>query len=86
MSAMMGEGTPQGLKGDEIPLIGRTIAVADTFDAITSDRPYRKAKTPEEALIIMEEVAGSQLDSHFVEVFKEEIIRDAHLVREEKHG
>ena len=67
-------------------MIGRIIAVADTFDAITSDRPYRKAKTPEEALIIMEEVAGSQLDSHFVEVFKEEIIRDAHLVREEKHG
>lgn len=81
-----GRGYPQGLKGDGIPLIGRIIAVADTFDAITSDRPYRTAKTPEEALVIMEEVAGSQLDYDLVELFKEEIIRDAHLVREEKYG
>ncbi|MBW1850422.1 MAG: HD domain-containing protein [Deltaproteobacteria bacterium] len=66
-----GAGYPQGLKGEEIPLAGRIIAVADTFDAINSTRAYRAAKNPEEAFEIIEEVAGSQLDPHMVEMFKE---------------
>jgi HD-GYP domain-containing protein (c-di-GMP phosphodiesterase class II) len=65
-----GKGYPQGLKGEEIPLIARIIAVADTFDAINSTRAYRSAKGPEKALKIIEEVAGSQLDSRIVDVFK----------------
>ena len=71
-----GGGYPKGLKGKEIPLDARIIAVADTFDAITSDRAYRPAKSPEEALKILEEVAGTQLDPDLVEVFKEVYIHD----------
>ena len=71
-----GTGYPEGLKGKDIPLYARIIAVADTFDAITSDRAYRSAKSPEEALSIMEEVAGSQLDPDLVEVFKEVFTKD----------
>jgi hypothetical protein len=66
-----GQGYPDGLKGLGIPRVARIIAVADTFDAITSERPYRAAKTPEEALAIIEEVAGSQLDPDLVMVFRE---------------
>lgn len=66
-----GKGYPHGLKGDEIPLVARIIAVADTFDAITSSRAYRSAKPARKAMAIIEEVAGSQLDPDLVEVFKE---------------
>ena len=65
-----GRGYPQGLKGEEIPLIARIIAVADTFDAINSNRAYRETRSPKKALEIIEEVAGSQLDARIVEVFK----------------
>jgi HD-GYP domain-containing protein (c-di-GMP phosphodiesterase class II) len=65
-----GKGYPHGLKGKDIPLEARIIAVADTFDAITSDRAYRPAKSPEEALKEIEKVAGTQLDPELVEVFK----------------
>ena len=78
-----GGGYPHGLKGEEIPLLARIIAVADTFDAMTSDRAYRPAKAPEEAMAIMEEVAGSQLDPDLVEVFKEVFSRDLGLWREQ---
>ena len=61
-----GKGYPSGLRGDEIPLQARIIAVADTFDAITSDRPYRPRTTAKEALAIMGEVAGTQLDAELV--------------------
>lgn len=71
-----GKGYPQGLKGKRIPLEARIIAVADTFDAITSSRAYRPAKTPEEALQEMEKVAGTQLDPDLVKVFKEVFTRD----------
>jgi HD-GYP domain-containing protein (c-di-GMP phosphodiesterase class II) len=71
-----GAGYPQGLKGKEIPLDARIIAVADTFDAITSNRAYRPAKTPEEALEEIENVAGTQLDPDLVKVFKEVFTQD----------
>lgn len=77
-----GNGYPSGLKGEEIPLTGRIIAVADTFDAITSTRAYRSEKTSEEAMAIVEEVSGSQLDSGLVELFKEAINEDSLLKRE----
>ncbi len=66
-----GNGYPHGLRGERIPFPGRIIAVADTFDAITSDRAYRRAKTPEEAMAIMKEVSGSQLDPELVILFQE---------------
>jgi hypothetical protein len=57
-----GTGYPDALKGENIPLESRIIAVADTFDALTCDRPYRRAMTLTEALAEIERVAGSQLD------------------------
>jgi len=66
-----GQGYPHGLKGEEIPFLARIIAVADTFDAINSNRAYRSARPPEEALTIMEQVGRSQLDPDLVQVFKQ---------------
>ena len=71
-----GNGYPKGLKGDEIPLMARIIAIADTFDALTTDRAYRNANDSQKALSIMEKVAGSQLDSRLFDIFKEVLIKD----------
>ncbi|MGD8887971.1 MAG: HD-GYP domain-containing protein, partial [Desulfobacterales bacterium] len=71
-----GQGYPHGLKGEDIPMLGRIIAVADTFDAITSHRAYRSGKTAKEALEIIENVAGTQLDPDLVDVFKDVIEED----------
>ncbi len=81
-----GKGYPHGLKGEETPFLARIIAVADTFDAINSNRAYRSAKPPEEALAIMEQVGRSQLDHDLVKVFKQvfkEVIQPEH---ESSHG
>jgi len=60
--ALDGRGYPYGLKGDQIPLLARVIAVADTFDALTTNRPYQQAHTPEQALQIIRNLAGKRLD------------------------
>ena len=70
-----GMGYPHGLANSSIPLIGRIIAVADAYDAITSDRPYRKAQSKSGAIMILREKAGSQFDPEVVHVFME-IIKD----------
>ena len=57
-----GSGYPRGLEGDDIPLEGRIVAVGDVFDALTSDRVYRRAMTVEDALRILEEGRGTQYD------------------------
>ena len=62
-----GEGYPSHLKGEEIPLSARVFAVADALDAITTDRPYRKAQPLERAREIITEEAGSQFDPQVVE-------------------
>ncbi|MCO5385984.1 MAG: HD domain-containing protein [Desulfosporosinus sp.] len=64
-----GKGYPDGIQGEEIPLESRIIAVADTYDAITSDRSYRKGRTHDEAIAELKRVAGSQLDPKIVEIF-----------------
>jgi HD-GYP domain-containing protein (c-di-GMP phosphodiesterase class II) len=64
-----GNGYPSGLKGEEIPLQARIIAVADTYDAITSDRSYRPRKSASEARGILDEIAGTQLDPNLVRIF-----------------
>lgn len=64
-----GTGYPDKLKGDEIPLLARIISVADTYDAITSTRPYRSALSKEKALMILNEIRGIQLDPIIVDVF-----------------
>ena len=60
--ALNGRGYPYGLKGDEIPLLARVIAVADTFDALTTNRPYQQAHDPVEALRIIQNLSGQRLD------------------------
>lgn len=60
--ALDGRGYPYGLKGDQIPLLARVIAVADTFDALTTNRPYQQAHTPDQALQIIQNLAGKRLD------------------------
>ena len=64
-----GKGYPYGLKKDQIPLQGRLMAVVDTFDAMTSDRPYRKAKTFKQALDEIRDCADTQFDPELAELF-----------------
>ena len=66
-----GKGYPQGLKGDEIPLMGKIVAVADTFDAVTTDRPYQKAMKFEDALRLIESFVGTRYDPAVVAAFSE---------------
>ncbi len=62
-----GAGYPNGISGDQITLVGRIVAVADVFDAITSHRPYRPARSVDEAIVILRCLAGSELDGDCVE-------------------
>ncbi|HKG53003.1 MAG TPA: HD-GYP domain-containing protein [Anaerolineales bacterium] len=64
-----GLGYPQGLKGEEIPLSARIFAVVDQWDALTSDRPYRKAWTKEKVIAYLQENAGKIYDPEIVNVF-----------------
>ena len=64
-----GRGYPQGLKGEEIPLMGKIVAVADTFDAMTTDRPYQKAMQFEDALLRIESFIGTRYDPEVVAAF-----------------
>jgi HD-GYP domain-containing protein (c-di-GMP phosphodiesterase class II) len=64
--ALNGRGYPYGLKGDDIPLLARVIAVADTFDALTTNRPYQQAHDAIDALRIIENLSGQRLDPRAV--------------------
>ena len=64
-----GKGYPNGLKGEEIPALAKIIAVADTFDAMTTDRPYRIAMEREAAVKELEKCSGTQFDEKVVEAF-----------------
>jgi response regulator RpfG family c-di-GMP phosphodiesterase len=68
-----GSGYPRGLKGEEIPIAARIFAVADVWDAITSDRPYRKGWSKQEALEYINEQSGKYFDPQVVEGFLEVI-------------
>jgi len=68
-----GMGYPMGLKGDDIPLGGRIIAVADSFDAMTSDRPYRRSLSRKKAIEELKKNSGTQFDSKIVKVFIEQL-------------
>jgi HD-GYP domain-containing protein (c-di-GMP phosphodiesterase class II) len=65
-----GSGYPDGLKGDDIPLLGRIVSVADAFDAMTTDRPYSKAMTLEAAITRLRFLAGKKFDLACVEAFE----------------
>jgi putative nucleotidyltransferase with HDIG domain len=64
-----GSGYPMGLHGNQIPLGAKIIGIADTFDAITTDRPYQLAKTLKEAFAILREMSGKGFDPKLVEAF-----------------
>ncbi|MBE1302233.1 MAG: response regulator [Alteromonadaceae bacterium] len=64
-----GSGYPNGLEGNDIPLSARIVAIADVFDALTSERPYKKAWTEEKAISLLEEEAGSHFDPQLVPLF-----------------
>ena len=64
-----GKGYPRGFKGDEIPRVAQIIAVADTFDAMYSDRPYRKRMNFDKVVSIITEVSGTQLTADVVDAF-----------------
>lgn len=68
-----GSGYPRGLRGDEIPLVGRIVAIADVFDALTSKRPYKKAWTEQEALDFLHEQKGRHFDPALVDLFIEQM-------------
>jgi len=64
-----GAGYPSGLKGDEIPIEARIVAIADVFDALYSDRPYRKAYSLERVLEIMQEMTATHFDPELIKIF-----------------
>lgn len=68
-----GKGYPRALKGEEIPLLSRIIAVVDAFDAMTQDRPYRRAMTNEMAIAEIERNVGSQFDPKIAKIFLKKI-------------
>ena len=72
-----GRGYPSGLRGDDIPLASRIISVADTFDTLTSDRPYRAAVAVEQALRELSGCAESQFDPAVVAAFANVVRREA---------
>lgn len=71
-----GKGYPGGLKGDNIPLLARIVSVVDTFDAMTTNRPYRKALTIEESLVEIDRCSGSQFDPDIAAKFIKMVRRD----------
>jgi len=68
-----GSGYPRGLVGDQIPIGSRIIAIADAYDTITSERIYKKARTPAAAFEELERCAGSQFDPELVRRFIEAV-------------
>ncbi|PKK97974.1 MAG: hypothetical protein CVV57_09595 [Tenericutes bacterium HGW-Tenericutes-2] len=69
-----GRGYPKGLKGTEIPLFSRIINVADSFEAMTADRPYRKGMSLEDAIKEIKRCSGSQFDPEIAEIFVNKIL------------
>jgi diguanylate cyclase (GGDEF)-like protein/PAS domain S-box-containing protein len=69
-----GKGYPKGLKGDDIPIEAKIIAVADAYDAITTERPYRSKKNKEEAIAEMRRHSGTQFDPYVLEIFINNLI------------
>jgi putative two-component system response regulator len=68
-----GSGYPRGLQGEDIPMVGRIVAVADVFDALTTQRPYKKAWPLNEAVAYIREQRGKHFDPQLVELFLEQL-------------
>lgn len=72
-----GAGYPDGLAGDEIPLASRVIAVADAYDAMTCERPYRAARDRDDAIAELDRESGAQFDPQLVRIFRELVLTGA---------
>jgi putative two-component system response regulator len=82
-----GTGYPQGLKGEQIPLFGRIVAIADVFDALMSRRPYRDAMSAPQALAVMAEERGAAFDPSLLDAFMAqqfEVLRIMELYSDER--
>jgi HD-GYP domain-containing protein (c-di-GMP phosphodiesterase class II) len=79
-----GRGYPFGLKGEDISLFGRIVAVADVFDALTSHRPYRPPMPVEEALELLQRGAGTEFDPICVEALIRARSRGMILTQDER--
>lgn len=71
-----GKGYPAGLKGEEIPIGARIISIADVYQALTSNRPYRKAFRKKEAMQMIKENSGTQFDPTIVDIFLKVLKRE----------
>ena len=76
-----GTGYPRALEADEIPLEGRIVAVVDVFDALTSDRPYRRALPLSEALELLEQGRGTQFDADVLDAFLDALESESPVAR-----
>jgi len=77
-----GSGYPKGLAGERIPISGRIVAIADVFDALTSERPYKKAWSVEDALKVIDEGAGKHFDPDLVPLFHD-VLPEALRIKEQ---
>jgi putative nucleotidyltransferase with HDIG domain len=77
-----GSGYPEGIKGEQIPLGARILAIADSYDAMTSDRPYRQAMSQDEAIAELKKYAGTQFDPALVDIFINELEKNRKMVEE----
>jgi len=81
-----GKGYPNGLMGDDIPMVAQIIAVADTFDAMYSDRPYRKRMNFDKVVSIIKEASGTQLSEEVVDAFLRIVGRGGFRAENDKGG
>lgn len=68
-----GSGYPHNMRGDEIPLVGQIVALSDVFDALTSERPYKKAWSVEQAVQFIVDQSGRHFDPALVKIFRAEL-------------
>lgn len=85
-----GSGYPDGLAGEDIPLAARIVAVADVYDALISERPYKRAWPPEEAIAEIRRMSGGHFDpvivKAFVQLFDTNVLRDLDVTMRHDHG
>ena len=79
-----GNGYPLGLKDKEIPILSRIVSIADSFDAMTKDRCYSKAKTVEDAILELKRCSGTQFDPYLVNIFINKVILKNKVLSESK--
>jgi HD-GYP domain-containing protein (c-di-GMP phosphodiesterase class II) len=81
-----GRGYPRGIKGENIPLTARCLAITDAFDAMTSDRPYRASLSVDSALIEIKNNIGFQFDPHIANIFIELVRNSTINVEHHQHN